>query len=141
MVCKSIQREKLFSSYVLSIFLVFGLAAMSIIITVNVASGFFHDNKPQKPEMQLNPVIQNEFDTLYEKYPDITQNDIDVSYNILVQDCLDYSDDETDNFMSEFICKGITTGLMQNYLETLGLKLEPSTAEYGNVGKSPQLWD
>ena len=90
--------------------------------------------------MQLNPVIQGEFDNLYNKYPHITQNDIDRSYNILVQDCLQYQQ-ESETFMSEFICKGINTGLMQNYLETLGLKLEPSTAEYGNVGKSPQLWN
>lgn len=120
----------------------FAVIAIAVASILNPAYGFFHDNdpKPPKPQMQLNPVIQAEFDNLYNKYPDITQQDIDTSYNILVQDCLGYQQ-EPETFMAEFICKGINTGLMQNYLENLGLKLEPSTAEYGNVGKSPQLWD
>lgn len=120
------------------------ILALSLILiitgTLVAAYGFFHDSKPKKPDiLQLNPVIQTEFDKLYTKYPDITQADIDTSYEILVNDCVTYQ--KKDNFMGDFICRGVNTGLMQNYLTQLGVSLEPSTAEYNNVGKSPQLWN
>lgn len=121
---------------------------MVIVITAvssvfNPAYGFFHDHepKPPKPDISLpNPVITNELDTLYNKYPDITQNDIDTSHSILVQDCMQYQQDP-DSFMASFICKGLNTGILQSYLSQLGLQFEPSTDEYDNVGKSPQLWN
>ena len=126
-------------------YIYFAIIAIGVASILNPAYGFFHDHNdpnPPKPELKLlNPVIQNEFDTLYNKYPDISQNDIDVSYAIMVDDCMAYQQSDPDNFFASFACRAVNTGLLQGYLEQLGLKLEPSTDEYGNVGKSPQLWN
>lgn len=125
-------------------FVVFAIIVV-LFLNMNAAWGFFHDHndKPPKPELKLlNPTIMQELDNLYNKYPHIYQTDIDNSHALLVQDCMDYQqeDDGNNNIFGSFICSGITTGVLQGYLEQLGMQLEPSTAEYGNVGKAPQLW-
>lgn len=123
------------------------LTALLLMVTLGSATtisyAFFHDAEPEKPNigaLQLNPVITAELNKLYNKDPhQITQQDIDASHTVLVNDCLNHQQDDSMNFMSLFVCRALSTGLMQSYLTQMGVNLEPSTAEYGNVGKSPQL--
>jgi len=106
---------------------------MNIILTVNIANAFFHDNKPPKPELPFvqNPIILEIFDRLYEKYPDISQEDIDKTHTELVSECTvgmdnpnkeNTLDSPLGEMMSAAFCKGFTSGMIEDYLDGLGIQ-------------------
>ena len=86
--------------------------------------GFLHDsNKPPQPQLKIgNPVIQEQLDILYSKYPHITQIDHDNSQHILVQDCINSTEEKS--FLTSAACTLSANTILKIYLEQLGIPLQ-----------------
>lgn len=88
--------------------------------------GFFHDQKPQAPQMQYKPEIQAELDKLYTHHPNIQQWHIEGAYTNLVNDCVDAVNSESmekrgePSMAANFVCTAINSGMLRGYLEDLG---------------------
>lgn len=123
------------------------IATTTIAITLSVLLGIiptqalFHDNKPPKPEiLSTNPEILAIFDEFYNKYPDITQTDVNQLHSDLTFSCassMSESNEESNaiaDMMSTAFCKGFTSGMIEDYLDGLGL----AYFSYDN-GETPTL--
>ncbi len=113
-----------------------GLVIMVNIIGFSQVSGFFHDPKPEPPNLRIDvpPYMQEELDKLYLKHPHITQYDIDSTFDIMSTKCADESDNESYS-AAMFVCTAISSATLNAYLETWGYTLLEKTP----VMKAPQL--
>lgn len=111
-----------------------GLIGMTIFVFVFDAYGFFWDQKPPKPTIVTqNPLIVAKFDALYDKYPDITQSDVDEAHRAASYECysaakenVERDDPESaDSPLGQLIglsfCQGFMGGEMEDYLDQLGI--------------------
>ena len=114
------------------------------VLSINLAHGFlFWPDKPAKPQiMTTNPDVIAVFDGLYNKYPNILQQDIDTVHSSLVGQCLSWTSETDDSQVGEGfaqlvktgMCNGLMTSMIESYIDQLGMKYWSS-----EDGNPPQL--
>lgn len=90
--------------------------------------------KPSKPQIGIfNQDIVSQFDILYDKYPKITQQDVNNVQTTVTALCVSYINNMPDKTegardtifgqaMTASMCGGVTTGLIENYLDQLDVR-------------------
>jgi hypothetical protein len=126
-------------------------AGLLIILTLlvpadtNPITAFFNENifshKPPKPEFNINPLLTQELDKLYDAYPNIHQGVVDDVHTSGSAVCFsgamsNVNDPETrDNVFGQMagmaMCRGVVAGSIENYLDALGVSY------YSNEGGLP----
>src|ERR1044072_4717536 len=98
----------------------------------------FDDGKPAKPKLGLvtNPEMIKEFDALYNKYPNITQEDVNNTHHQLTLECASGAETPLDQFVQLSMCKGFMSGMMEDYLDGLGMNYWSNPN-----GEIPTLYD
>jgi hypothetical protein len=124
------------SFYLSLVTITFGASFLAAPFTLNQIYGFtpvfFHDKKTvEKPTLMINPLIQAELDVLYEKYPHITQEDVNNVHTSASETCYSEAqntieDEEIRNnvlgqSMRMSVCQGVMSGMIENYLYQLGI--------------------
>lgn len=106
------------------------------VVGFSMADGFlFWSDKPAKPSLVTqNPIMLAEFDKLYDKYPNINQQDVDDAHQAASIKCFteakknverDNPEDADNAFGQLFglsFCQGFMNGEMEDYLDQLGIQ-------------------
>jgi predicted hydrocarbon binding protein len=92
-----------------------------------LAFGLFHAPH-EAPKLMINHELQEELDKLYEKHPNITEEDRQKTVTAMANICYNWAvEDDPEAAENPFqlpICRMMVNGIVQGYLENLGYTFE-----------------